>query len=189
MRAALRPRFTFAEYLELERMSRDIRHEYVGGEIYAMAGGSVEHSALAGAIVGLFFVHLRGGNCRAHGSDLRISIRAADVATYADAVVVCDPVERDPESPSHITNPRVVVEVLSPSTERYDREQKRLYYQHLDSLEEYVLIAQDRRRVDVWRREGEAWVHAVHGPGSTVELPSLDLSVDVDSLYREAGIE
>ncbi|MEM6788337.1 MAG: Uma2 family endonuclease [Myxococcota bacterium] len=189
MRAALRPRYTFAEYLELERMSRGVRHEYVAGEMYAMAGGTVAHSALASAMVGLFFVHLRGGDCRAHGSDLQISIRAAEVATYADAVVVCDPVEHDPESPSHVTNPRVVVEVFSPSSERYDREQKRLYYQHVDSLEESVLVAQNRRHVEVWRRQGEAWVPSAHGASATVALPSLDMFVDVDALYREAGIE
>jgi Uma2 family endonuclease len=114
----MRPRYTFAEYLELERRSREVKHEYVGGEISAMAGGTVEHSALATAILGFLFAHLRGGPCRPHGSDLQISIRAADVATYADAAVVCDPVERDPDSPTHVTNPRIVVEVLSPTTER-----------------------------------------------------------------------
>ena len=188
MRVALRPRYTFVEYLELERMSREVKHEYVEGEIYAMAGGSVEHSALATALVGLLFAHLRGGPCRPHGSDLQLSIRAADVATYADAAVVCEPVERDPESPSHVTNPRVVVEVLSPSTERYDREQKRLYYQQLESLQEYVLIAQDSRRVEVWRRDGEQWVHTVHASGAAATLPSIDFELAVDELYDAAGL-
>ncbi|MEZ4445882.1 MAG: Uma2 family endonuclease [Polyangiaceae bacterium] len=188
MRVALRPRYTFAEYLELERMSRDVKHEYVAGEIYAMAGGSVEHSALATALLGLLFAHLRGGPCRPHGSDLQLSIRSADVATYADAVVVCDPVERDPESPSHVTNPRVVVEVLSPTTERYDREQKRLYYQQVESLREYVLVAQDRRHVEVWRREGEGWTQGSYGAGASVLLPSIDFELHVDELYSAAGV-
>ena len=188
MRAALRPRYTFAEYLEIERRSREVRHEYVAGEIFAMAGGSVEHSALATALIGLLFVHLRGGSCRPHGSDLQLSIRAAEVATYADAVVVCDPVERDPESPAHVTNPRIVAEVLSPTTERYDREQKRLYCQQLDSLREYVLVAQDRRCVEVWRREGEGWVHAAYEAGAEAPLPSIDYRLDVDELYDTAGV-
>lgn len=108
--------------------------------------------------------------------------------TYADAVVVCDPVERDPESPSHVTNPRVVVEVLSPSTQRYDREQKRLYYQQLESLQEYVLVAQDRRHVEVWRRDGDGWAHAAFGPATTASLPSIDFELNVDDLYAAAGV-
>ncbi len=188
MTAALRPRYTFAEYLEIERVSREVKHEYVAGEIFAMAGGSVEHSALATALVGLLFAHLRGGACRPHGSDLCISIRAAEVATYADVAVICDPIERDPESPSHVTNPQVVVEVLSPTTERYDREQKRLYYQQLDSLREYVLVAQDRRHVEVWQREGAGWIHSTHAAGETVRLASIDYALDVSALYDAAGL-
>ena len=155
-----------------------------------MAGGSVERSALATALAGMLFAHLRGGPCRPHGSDLRISIRPADVATYADAAVVCDPVERDPESPTHVTNPRIVVEVLSPTTERYDREQKRLYYQQLASLREYVLVAQDRRRVEVWRREREdgPWSHAAYGPGEAAPLTSIGYALDVDALYDATGV-
>jgi Uma2 family endonuclease len=185
---ALRPRYTFAEYVELEQRSREVKHEYVAGEIFAMAGGSVEHSSLATALVGLLFAHLRNGPCRIHGSDLQISIRAAEVATYADVTVICDGVQRDPESPSHVTNPRVVVEVLSPTTERYDREQKRLYYQQLDSLREYVLVAQDRRRVEVWRRLEGGWSHSVHESGSSASLASIDDTLDVDELYDAAGV-
>ena len=188
MRGALRPRFTFREYVDLERRSREIRHEYVAGEIFAMAGGSVEHSALATSLAGLLFAHLRGGPCRAHGSDLQISIRAADVATYPDVAVVCDPVERDPDSTTHVTNPRIVVEVLSPTTERYDREQKRLYYQQLDSLCEYVLVAQDRRCVEVWTRSEQGWEHATFGAGGRAPLRSIDFTLDIDELYVAAGV-
>ena len=188
MHAARRPQHTFAEYLEIERVSREVKHEYVAGQIFAMVGGSVEHSALATTLVGLLFAHLRGGPCRPHGSDLCIGIRPAEVATYADATVVGEPVERDPESPAHVTNPRIVVEVLSPTTERYDREQKRLYYQQIVSLREYVLVAQDRRWVDVWRRDGEAWVHSAHGAGTRVALPSIAYELDVDELYDAAGV-
>jgi Uma2 family endonuclease len=188
VQAALRPRYTFAEYLEIERRSREVKHEYVAGEIFAMAGGTVEHSALATAFAGLLFNHLRGGPCRPHGSDLQISIRTAEVATYADVAVICEPVERDPESPSHVTNPRIIVEVLSPTTERYDREQKRLYYQQLSSLGEYVLVCQDRRRVEVWCRASEGWTHSAHEAGGSVPLRSIDFVLDVDDLYAAAGV-
>lgn len=188
--AAPRRRYSFADYLDVEEMSPDVKHEYVSGEIFAMAGGSVEHAALSMAIGALLVNHLRGSTCRAYSSDLRIRVREANVGTYADAAVVCDPVERDPESPTHVTNPRVVVEVLSPSTEDYDRGEKRLYYQRLASLREYVLVAQDRRRVEVWRRaDGDGdWKHEAFEAGAKAVLPSIELTIDVDELYSIAGV-
>jgi Uma2 family endonuclease len=123
------------------------------------------------------------------GSDLRIRIESIDVATYADVSVVCDPVQRSADSPTHVTNPRIVVEVLSPSTERYDREQKRLYYTQLASMQEYVLVAQDRRRVEVWRRAAEGWLHEVYDAGAKAALPSIDYALDVDELYATAGVD
>lgn len=178
---------TLADYLDVEEMSPAVKHEFLDGEIFAMAGGSVEHSALSAAFI-LLLGHLRGTRCRVHSSDLRIWIREANVGTYADAAVVCDPVERAPDSPTHVTNPRVVVEVLSPSTEKYDREEKRLYYQMLPSLEEYVLVSQDRRRVELWRRDGDGWIASLHEAGGRATLPSIGFDLDVDELYSVAGV-
>lgn len=189
MRGALRPRYSLAEYLEIEETSGDVKHEYVAGEIYAIAGGSPEHAALTNALALVIGGHLRGGPCRTYSSDLRLSIAALDVFTYADLTVVCDPIERDPDSPTHVTNPSVVVEVLSPGTERYDREQKRLYYQQLESLQEYVLVAQDRRRIEVWRRDDAgAWQHSAHGAGESAPLDSLNLALAIDEVYDVAGL-
>jgi len=188
MGTALRPRYTLREYVELEDASSGVKHEYVGGAIYAMAGGSPEHAALTSALAVIIGSHLRGGPCRTYSSDLRIAIEAADVYTYADLTVVCDPVERSPESPHHVINPRLVVEVLSPSTERYDREQKRLYYQQVASLEDYVLVAQDRRLVEVWHREGATWTHRRFERGGRAPLPSIDAQLSVDELYDTAGL-
>lgn len=185
---AHRRHHTLAEYLEIEEMSPAVKHELVGGEIFAMAGGTVEHAALSTAISALLVARLRGSPCRAYSSDLRLRIREANVATYADVTVVCDPVERDPQSPTHVTNPRVVVEVLSPSTESYDRDEKRLYYQLLPSLREYILVAQDRRRVEVWRRGDDAWPPTIHEAGAKVLLPSLGIEIDVDEIYELAGV-
>ncbi|MEM6791460.1 MAG: Uma2 family endonuclease [Myxococcota bacterium] len=153
-----------------------------------MAGGSVEHAALAQAFGGLLVAHLRGGPCRAFSSDLRLRIPAAGVATYADASVVCEPVERDAVSNSHVTNPRVIVEVLSPSTEDYDRHEKRLYYQQIEALEAYVLVRQDRREVEIWRRQDRAFVATTHGPGDGVRLDSIDFTLVVDELYDIARV-
>lgn len=189
MTAALRPRYTLAEYLDIEERSPEVKHEYVAGEVFAMAGGSVEHAALSTTLAGLLLARLRGGPCRPYGSDLRLRIEAVDVATYADVSVVCDPIERAVDSPTHVTNPRVVVEVLSPRTETYDREQKRLYYQQLPSLQEYVLVAQDRRRIEVWLRQGDRWESVVRRAGERIDLPSIDVALEVDELYETAGVD
>jgi len=187
--AAPRRRYALCDYLEVEEMSPAVKHELIGGEIFAMAGGSVEHSALATTITGLLFTHLRGTPCRPHGSDLRIAIREEGAYTYADAAVVCDPVAHDPDSPTHLTNPRVIIEVLSPSTAAYDRGDKWILYQRLASLQEFVLVAQDRRQVEVWRRGGDGWVHSAHAAGSRATLPSIDFELDVDELYDLAGVK
>ncbi len=187
--AAPRRQFSFEDYLTVEEMSPAVKHEYVRGEIFAMAGGSVEQAALSAALLGMLVPHLRGGPCRAYSSDLRVRIQAADVSTYADATIVCDPVERDGLSLTHVTNPRVVFEVLSPGTESYDRGEKHGYYQQLPSLREYVLVAQDGRRIELWRRDdGGDWTHAVYGAGATAALDSIEYELAVDELYDLAGV-
>lgn len=179
---------TFQDYLAVEEMG-PVRHEFLQGAIFAMAGGTPEHAALSAAIVVLLGAHLRGRPCRPYSADLRLRIPATGLATYADAVVLCGEPERDAESPTHVTNPTLLVEVLSPSTEEYDRGEKREHYQKLTSLRDYVLVAQSRRRVEVFSRavSGE-WEHRAYVSGEAVSLPSLDYSFDVDELYQAAGL-
>ncbi len=187
MTAALRPRFSVQEYVEIEDASMGVKHEYVRGEIYAMAGGTPEHAALASALSLIVGSQLRGGPCRTYSSDLRISIAPEEVSTYADLTVICGPPEREPGSKTLVTNPRVVFEVLSPSTERYDREQKRLYYQRLDSLDGYVLVSQDRREIECWLRD-DGWNHTVYRSGETAILTPIGVHLQVDAVYSEAGL-
>jgi Uma2 family endonuclease len=186
---ASRHHYTLTDYLEVEELSV-VRHELIGGEIVAMAGGTPEHAALASAISGLLSPQLAGKPCRTYSADLRLRVVATGLATYADASVVCDPVERDPSSPTHVTNPRVVFEVLSSGTESYDRGEKRETYQRMPSLREYVLISQSSRRVEVWARTGEqdSWSYAVYVAGDRVALPSIQCQLPVDDLYAAAGV-
>lgn len=167
-----------------------VRHELIRGEIVAMAGGTPEHAALAGAISALLGAQLRGKPFRTYSADLRLRVAATGLAPYADASVVCDPIVRDPHSPTHVLNPRVVFEVLSPGTEAYDRGEKREHYEQMDALREYVLVSQDKRRVELWSRGGssQAWSHTVSGPGEVVELLSIDCQLDVSELYATAGL-
>jgi Uma2 family endonuclease len=187
--AAPRHSYTLRDYLDVEEMSV-VRHELIDGEIVAMAGGTPEHAALASAIPALLGVQLRGQPCRTYSADLRLRVQATGLATYADASVVCDPVARDPSSPSHVTNPKVIFEVLSSSTENYDRGEKRDHYQQIDTLREYVLLSQDQRTIELWRRATASaeWSHSTHGPGDIVDLTSIACRLDVNELYDAAGI-
>lgn len=145
-------RYSYAEYLTYEHDS-GMKHEYDGGEIIAMAGGSLRHSALASRVSAALEIGRRPG-CIAFQSDLRIRILATGKATYPDASMVCGPVERDPVDPSGqtITNPTLIVEVLSPTTEQNDRGNKWQHYQLIPSLQEYVLVSQSDPRVEHYRR-------------------------------------
>ncbi len=186
---ARRHSYTLRDYLEVEELSV-VRHELIDGEIVAMAGGTPEHAALASALPALLGPQLKGQPCRTYSADLRIRVPATGLATYADASIVCDPVQRDPMSPTHVVNPRVIFEVLSPGTEAYDRGEKRDHCFQIPALREYILIAQDRRSVEVWHRrsESDAWTQSSYGPGDTIGLSSVGCSFHVAELYATAGV-
>lgn len=155
---AARHRHSYAEYLAYERDS-GMKHEYDGGEILAMAGGSLRHNALASRVSAAVENGRREG-CVAFQSDQRVRIVATGRATYPDACLVCGPIDRDPADPSGstITNPTLIVEVLSPSTEEDDRGAKWHHYQLIPSLREYVIVSQTHARIERYRRrEGGGW--------------------------------
>jgi Uma2 family endonuclease len=145
-------RYSYAEYLAYEQDS-GMKHEYDAGEIIAMAGGSRRHNALAFRIAAALDVDRKPG-CIGFQSDQRIRILATGKATYPDVSMVCGPIEGDPADPSGatITNPTLIVEVLSPTTEQNDRSNKWQHYQLIPSLQEYVLVSQSHPRVELYRR-------------------------------------
>lgn len=180
--------YTFKEYVALEEMS-SIKLEYLDGEIYAMAGGTLEHAALCAALIARLASLTSGTPCLTYTSDLRILVRATGLATYPDAAIVCGPPERDAESPTHCTNPTVVFEILSPATENYDRGVKREHYQQIASLREYVVIAQDRHHAEQWTRDERAgWKHRVIGPDGEIVLEMPAGSIALADLYRAARL-
>jgi Uma2 family endonuclease len=187
--AAPRHCYTLRDYLDVEEISV-VRHELIDGEILAMAGGTPEHAALSSAIPALLGRQLSGRPCRTYSADLRIRVQATGLATYADASVVCDPVLRDPTSPTHVLNPKAIFEVLSPGTEFYDRGEKREQYQRIDTLCEYVLLSQEAPRVELWSRANtsDTWSYAVYGSGDVLDLRSIGCRLDLDELYVAAGI-
>lgn len=175
---------TYEAYVELERASTS-KHEYVNGRVYAMAGGSPEHARLAQAIGAELRVALRGRPCAPFSSDLRIRVPATGRSTYPDVTVICGSVETAGDDDA-ATNPALIVEVLSESTESADRGDKWAHYQRIPSLGEYVLVSQVAPRVEVYSRDPahpERWHYQEHGPGATVHLTRLGVMLEVDAIY------
>jgi len=174
----------FEEYLQLREYS-NIRLEYWAGDIYAMAGGSAEHSRLSAAITALLYMRRRAG-CTALESNISIRPLESERATYADAVLVCGGYEFHPSDRKRetITNPSVVVEVLSDSTAEDDLTTKFDHYKLAPSLTDYVLIWQDEQRVEVRSRRGDGWLVKTFGPGDTIDLEA-GLTFTIDELYAK----
>src|SRR5215831_14711660 len=145
-------RYTRAEYIALERSS-NVKHEYLDGRIYAMSGGSREHAAIAVNVSTLLNVALRGKPCAVHSPNLRIRVLDSGLETYPDVSVICGKPEIDPDDKHAVTNPVVLVEVTSPSTEAYDRGEKLEHYKRIASLREIVLVSHREKLVEIIRRE------------------------------------
>jgi Uma2 family endonuclease len=171
--------YTFADYLALERDS-EIKHEFDSGEILAMSGGTARHSALAARIIQALG-NTSSAGCTVFTSDMRVRIAATGRATYPDVSMVCGPIEYDPDDAAHttITNPVLIVEVLSVTTEKGDRGNKWMHYQRIPSLQEYVLVSQEPR-IEIYRRmPSGTWEYFEVGEGNVrlASGPGLDLSV------------
>jgi Uma2 family endonuclease len=186
-RATLRvmdtPVYTVKEYVDLEEYS-NVKHEYFEGEIRAMAGGSNRHAQLGAAVIAQLGARLEEGPCVVYSSDLRV--RIGDVITYPDASVVCGDVEMDAEDPDAHLNPRLLIEVTSPSTEKYDRGPKLERYKLVPTLRECVIVSHRAELVDVFTRSDDGtWAEPVtYGPGERIVLASVGCELDVDRLYR-----
>jgi len=179
--------YSLREYLSFEASS-NVKHEYLGGQIYAMAGGTPEHAALAAAFLGQLYAQLLGGPCRPYDADLRVRVQATNVLTYPDVTVVSGPVQRDREDPLATVNPTLICEVLSESTERYDRGAKFEHYKNLPLLKQYVLVSHRDRIVEVWTRgDCEEWTRGVAREGEAIELSSIRARIDVRELYEAAA--
>jgi Uma2 family endonuclease len=198
----VKPYVTFADYLEAERSS-DIKHEWFNGAVYAMSRGTPEHARLSARIVRLIGNALPA-DCEVYSSDMMLYVAEVKLSTYADGSVVCGPLEtitvkRNGKSLGEgVTNPVVIVEVLSDSTERYDREEKFGYFRALPSLQEYVLVSQDDLAIEVFRRPasstsrrgsslpslpdpGERWACERAGAGGVVTIHGC--TIEVDAVY------
>ncbi len=178
---------TADEYLALERSSEE-RHEYLDGEMLAMTGGSWEHSLIISNLVAELKQRLRGGPCKVHASEMRIRVPSGD-CSYPDVVVVCGPPRFADERRDTVLNPTLLIEVLSPSTESYDRGRKSEGYRTLESLQEYVLAAQDRPSIERYlRQENGFWLLSdIAGLDRSLPLASLGCELPLTVIYD--GVE
>ena len=184
MTLSARQVYSFDEYVDLDAESR-IKHEFLDGFVWAKAGGSPERAAVTAAISAALTTQLRGRPCRVFSSDLRVRVRATGLATYPDVTVVCGKLELDPtdRKAQTVMNPRVVVEVLSPSTEVYDRGEKLAHYKRIESLQDIVLVAHDQHQIEVWHREGEVWSLGLAHAGGASKLTSIDCTLVLGEVY------
>lgn len=188
MSAALRLRMTEAEYLAFDGVD-DIKYEFYADEAFAMAGGSANHSRITLNAGATLRAAVRGTGCEAFDSNLRVKIERTGLMTYPDATVVCGKprfCQKDT-----LANPRVLVEVLSPSTENYDRGTKFTHYQKLDSLQEYLLVSQDKVHVDHYTRQPDGrWLFSVYErPDASICLASIPCEFPVAEFYENVTFE
>lgn len=181
------PRWTVEQYLDLERLG-PVRHEYLDGYVYALAGGSQAHSVISANLVAALRVALRGGPCRVFTSDLKARVSERRFL-YPDVSVGCDPADRR-DTDDWLAAPRVVIEVLSESTAAYDRGDKHTLYSQNEALRDYVLVDASERLVEVRSRQpGGAWERRTYGPGTTVALPSLDVQIPIGTIYEDVDLD
>ncbi len=181
--ATPRHRYTYAEYLALEAES-PTRHEYFDGEIYAMAGGTPDHAAIAATLLRLLG-NILPPTCQAFTSDLRVRIESTGLTTYPDAAVVCGKSNRAELDSLAVTNPVLLAEVTSPSTESYDRNEKLQHYQTIATLREVLIVAHDRPHVTHWVRTGTGgWETREYTSGESVSLRCVPGHLSIDDLYR-----
>jgi Uma2 family endonuclease len=174
---------TAQEYLALEREA-EYKSEYYKGEVFAFAGASLRHNLIAGNFLATIHSQLLGGPCSAFPSDMRITIPQTPHFSYADVVVVCGKAQLDDDFKDNLLNPIVIIEVLSPSTERYDRGTKFESYQRIDSLMEYVLVSQDRPRVEQFLRQPDGrWLYSETSGEGVVSLTSVNCELSLSDIY------
>lgn len=165
-----------------------MKHEFYNGEIYALAGGTPEHAALTLAIGAVLLVQLRGGSCRVFSSDLRVRVLATGLTAYPDVTVVCGELQKDPESDSAVTNPKLKVEVLSDGTAAYDRGEKLEQYKRIESVQAIVLFSQTSRQAELHERSGNGFRTEVLRGDASVPLPCIGAALSLAAVYSDAGL-
>jgi Uma2 family endonuclease len=187
MTAALKTKLTASEYLAIERQA-EFKSEFFNGEMFAMAGASPRHNFIRENLSGELYGRLKGSPCRAVSADQRVHVSRTGLYTYPDLLIVCGPPELDPADDHSIINPVAIVEVLSPSTEKYDRGAKFRNYQQIPSLMEYILVAQDEAVIErfVRQTDGSWGLISFVGLETTLAFTTIPVQIGLREIY--AGV-
>lgn len=182
----LKPKISVEDYLAEEKV-REIRHEFVEGEVFAMAGTSDDHNRVAGDLFVSLSVHLRDADCEPFFGEIKVRVTNS-VYYYPDIIVSC---EKNPENPYFRNHPILIIEITSRTTKRVDRREKLLYYLQMPSLKEYVIVDQHRMNVEVHRRQPNGgWItYYFNEDSDVVELTSIDFSIPLPDLYRRVQFD
>jgi len=184
MSAIPKTKLTPKEYLEFERKS-EIKHEFFDGEIFAMSGAKRNHNKITTNLSGLVWQHLKGKNCENYSNDMRVFVPETGLYTYPDLVVVCgEPIFQDDVFDT-LLNPVLLIEVLSETTESYDRGKKFQHYRSIESLQEYVLVAQDEARIEKYVKRGDGFwlLSEAVGLDSAIEFSSIECRIALREVY------
>jgi len=190
MSQQIQPYISPQEYLRLERQAEH-KSEYLNGQIFAMGGASETHNLIAGNVFGELRQQLKERPCRSYVSDMRVKVRSFGLYTYPDVVVVCGEPEFEDDEVDTLLNPTILVEILSPSTERYDRIAKTSYYRTIDSLAEHLLVAQDEIRLEQYarQRDGQWLLSEYLSLDAVVNLASIECALKLSDVYDRITFE
>ena len=180
-----KPSLSFDDWLDGERASFETRYEYVDGEVFAMSGGTAEHAIIIGNIHGQLWMQMKGRPCQVYASDMKLRIQAAEAGKYPDLMALCGEQQFHDGRRDLLLNPSLIVEVLSSSTEAYDRGDKFALYRRLPSLREYLLVAQHRVQLELYTRgdDGRWMLTSVDDRAGSIHLSSVDCTLTVAEVY------
>ncbi|MTW20263.1 Uma2 family endonuclease [Allochromatium palmeri] len=181
-------RLSLEEYLAGEEIA-DVKHEYIAGEVFAMAGATEEHVTISGNVFAMLRSHVRGTPCRVYMADMKLHVatQTAENVFYPDVFVTCS--SSDASERQLKREPTLIIEVLSESTEAYDRGAKFAHYRQLETLREYVLIDSRRRSIEVFRRRDQGWLLWPVAPDEALVLESLEFACDQDAVYEDVSFD
>lgn len=190
MSVAVKPKYTPQEYLDIERKA-ERKSEYFEGEIFALAGASRQHVLIVGNVVTSFNVQLKNRPCQVYSTDMKVKVLGSGLYTYPDIIVVCDKPEFEDEHKDTLLNPTLIAEVLSESTEAYDRGKKFEHYRKAESLKEYLLIAQDKHRIEQFLKQNDgSWLFLeTSNLEGVVKLRSINCELLISDVYHKVELE
>ena len=183
---AINPMLTPSAFLAFERTQHDAKHEYLNGQITAMGGASEAHNLIVWNVLASLHGQMRGRPCRSYGSDMRVKVPASGLYTYPDIAALCGEPEFEDDAFDTLLNPGVIIEVLSPSTEAYNRGAKFAHYRSIESLQTYVLIAQDVPHIELFERQpdGRWLLSEVKGLDASVPLEAVGCDLELEAVYE-----